>query len=69
GVIILELDESMPDFNIILGGHKWADFLVEPGETGKLISKVFYCTYNSDRVVQKNGWKRIDVKDAWVKKP
>ncbi|KAI0740792.1 hypothetical protein C8Q76DRAFT_608883, partial [Earliella scabrosa] len=69
GSIILEIDGSMPDFGKILGAHKWSAFLADPGSEGHHVSKVFYCTYNSDRIVQKNGWKRVDVKDDWVARP
>ncbi|KAI0700961.1 hypothetical protein C8T65DRAFT_579885, partial [Cerioporus squamosus] len=68
GSILLEIDESLPDFKQILGAHKWSEFLTAPqGDDTKQVSRVFYCTYISDRLVQKNGWKRIDIKDIWLK--
>ncbi|KAI0669447.1 hypothetical protein C8Q78DRAFT_977057, partial [Trametes maxima] len=67
GSVIVEVDESFPDFKRVLGEHKWGEFLVEPKDEGGFVSKVFYCTYNSDRDVQKNGWKRVDIEEKWFK--
>ncbi|KAH9888363.1 hypothetical protein C8Q73DRAFT_655448, partial [Cubamyces lactineus] len=67
GSVIVEIDETLPDFKRLLGMHKWSEILVEPKEEARSASKVFYCTWNSDRDVQKNGWKRIDVVDRWFK--
>ncbi|RDX48580.1 hypothetical protein OH76DRAFT_1404490 [Lentinus brumalis] len=68
GCIIIEIDESLPDFYQILGAHRWCEFLKQPkDDDAKHVSKVFYCTYKSDRLVQKNGWKRVDIKDGWFK--
>ncbi|KAH9851097.1 hypothetical protein C2E23DRAFT_733751 [Lenzites betulinus] len=55
GSVIIEIDESFPDFKRLLGAHKWSEFLVDPRDDGRFISKIFYCTFSSDRVVQKNG--------------
>ena len=46
----------------LLGEHRWSEFLRDPEEierNGK--SSVFYCTYSSDRIVQKNGEPPISV--------
>ena len=52
----MEIDESLPSFKVLLGLHKWSEFLKEPPpKEAHHVSKVFYCTYNSDRLVQKNG--------------
>ncbi|TFK85776.1 hypothetical protein K466DRAFT_494102, partial [Polyporus arcularius HHB13444] len=68
GCIIIEIDESLPNLYQILGAHRGCDFLKQPqDDDAKHVSKVFYCTYKSDRLVQKNGWKRVDIKDGWFK--
>ncbi|OSC98475.1 hypothetical protein PYCCODRAFT_1375220 [Trametes coccinea BRFM310] len=67
GSVIIEIDETFPEFKRLLGAHKWSEFLVDPGDEAAFVSKIFYCTWNSDRDVQKNGWKRIDVQDKWFK--
>ena len=59
GALIMEIDESLPSFRVLLGLHKWSEFLKDPKGQQDTVSKVYYCTYNSDRVVQKNG-KSID---------
>ncbi|EIW54089.1 uncharacterized protein TRAVEDRAFT_132006, partial [Trametes versicolor FP-101664 SS1] len=67
GSVIIEIDESFPDFKRLLGEHRWSEFLVDPRDEGRYVSKVFYCTYSTDRDVQKNGWKRVDVEDKWFR--
>jgi hypothetical protein len=44
----------------MLGMHSWAKVLMNPSneESGKS-SKVFWCTYNSGRLVQKHGASAI----------
>ncbi|KAH9935126.1 uncharacterized protein BXZ73DRAFT_76835 [Epithele typhae] len=68
GAVILEVDKGLgtDGFNKLLGAHKWGEFLNNPGDQAGLESKIFYCTYSSGREVQKHGWKRVDVTDAWV---
>ncbi|KAI0800242.1 hypothetical protein C8Q74DRAFT_1214239 [Fomes fomentarius] len=68
GSIICEIDDALRDFDRILGAHKWSAFLEAPGEEGHYETNVFYCTYNSDRTVQKHGWKRVDVTEGWIAK-
>ncbi|KZV82884.1 hypothetical protein EXIGLDRAFT_595021, partial [Exidia glandulosa HHB12029] len=50
----------------LLGEHKWDLFLLNPSvdEVGKA-SKIYYCHYKSQRDVDKEGWRRVDVQDAW----
>ncbi|CDO77597.1 hypothetical protein BN946_scf184936.g22 [Trametes cinnabarina] len=67
GSVIIEIDETFPEFKRLLGAHKWSEFLVEPNDEAHFVSKIFYCTWNSDRDVQKNGWKRVDVQDKWFR--
>ncbi|EJF60649.1 hypothetical protein DICSQDRAFT_62275, partial [Dichomitus squalens LYAD-421 SS1] len=67
--IIVEVDESLPSFRVLLGLHKWSEFLKNSKGHEETVSGVYYCTYGSDRDVQKNGWLRIDVEDGWFLKP
>ncbi|TBU46648.1 hypothetical protein BD309DRAFT_953572 [Dichomitus squalens] len=69
GCIIVEVDESLPSFRVLLGLHKWSEFLKNSKGHEETVSGVYYCTYGSDRDVQKNGWLRIDVEDGWFLKP
>ena len=55
----MEIDESLRSFRVLLGLHKRSEFLKDPKGQQDTVSKVYYCTYKSDRVVQKNG-KSID---------
>ncbi|KAI1790386.1 hypothetical protein LXA43DRAFT_1016888 [Ganoderma leucocontextum] len=68
GSIIVEVDESLSDFKVLLGLHKWSEFLKDAKGHDNTVSRVYYCTYSSDRIVQKNGWKRVDVQDTWLRK-
>ncbi|KAI0765710.1 hypothetical protein BD413DRAFT_434205, partial [Trametes elegans] len=72
GSVIIEIDEAFTNWKGLLGEHKWSEFLKEPNDVGRFVSKVFYCTYNTDRDVQKTGksslcWKRVDVQYKWFK--
>ncbi|KAG8220443.1 hypothetical protein J3R82DRAFT_3137 [Butyriboletus roseoflavus] len=67
-MVIIEVNRDYEQFDHILGEHRWSEFLQNPTkeESGR-ITQVFYCTYSTGRIVQKNGWKRIDVDEAWFK--
>jgi hypothetical protein len=55
-MVIIEVDRSYPHFDRILGEHRWSEFLQNPTQDEKdRVTRVFYCTYNSGRIVQKNG--------------
>jgi hypothetical protein len=55
-MVIIEVDRDFDRFKSLLGMHAWSDFLLKPTreEEGKS-SKVFWCTYNTGRLVEKNG--------------
>jgi hypothetical protein len=55
-MVIIEVNREYKDFDRILGEHRWSEFLRTPTkeEKGKL-TQVFYCAYNTGRIVQKNG--------------
>ncbi|KAI6009873.1 hypothetical protein EDC04DRAFT_847356 [Pisolithus marmoratus] len=65
-MVIIEVDRDYPHFDRLLGEHRWSEFLRKPSteEKGR-VTQVFYCTYNTGRNVEKNGWKRVFVEDAW----
>jgi hypothetical protein len=56
GMVIIEVDRFFDRFDSLLGMHVWTSFLKNPTEEDKdKASKVFWCHYNSGRLVQKNG--------------
>lgn len=55
-MVIIEINRDYPHFDHILGEHRWSEFLQSPTEEEKdQATQVFYCTYNTGRIVQKNG--------------
>jgi len=66
GMVIIEVDRDFEQFDSLLGMHTWSKFLLKPTEEeSDKASKVFWCHYNSGRLVQKNGWKRVDIEEHW----
>lgn len=55
-MVIIEVNRDYQDFDRILGEHRWSEFLTSPTkeESGR-VTQVFYCTYSTGRIVQKNG--------------
>ena len=67
-MVIIEILEDCPQLNSLLGAHKWRKFLREPEpEQMERESRIYYCRYSTGREVQKYGWRRIDVRDAWFR--
>ncbi|KDQ56335.1 hypothetical protein JAAARDRAFT_59227 [Jaapia argillacea MUCL 33604] len=65
-MIIIEVARNFQGFRELLGEHKWSQFLRNPSDDEKTkSSKIFYCTLGSGREVQKEGWKKTDIQDAW----
>ncbi|OCH93537.1 hypothetical protein OBBRIDRAFT_790242 [Obba rivulosa] len=65
-LVIIEVRREYPDFDNILGEHRWSEFLKNPSsDDKKRVSQVFYCTLSTGRQVQKNGWKNIVVEEHW----
>lgn len=55
-MVIIEVAKSCPNIVRLLGAHRWADFLKEPEESQMATeSRVYYCTKNKGREVQKHG--------------
>ena len=56
GMVIIEVNRFFERFDSLLGMHLWSSFLKRPTEEDKgKSSNVFWCHYNSGRLVQKNG--------------
>jgi len=56
GMVIIEVDRFFERFDSLLGMHRWSSFLKNPTEEEKdKASKIFWCHYNSGRMVQKHG--------------
>ncbi|KAI6116052.1 hypothetical protein F5141DRAFT_1001248 [Pisolithus sp. B1] len=65
-MVIIEVNRDYPHFDRLLGEHRWSEFLRKPSpEEESRVTQIFYCTYHTGRIVEKNGWKRIFVEDAW----
>jgi hypothetical protein len=55
-MVIIEVDRYFERFDSLLGKHDWSSFLKHPtAEDQDKASKIFWCHYNSGRLVQKNG--------------
>ena len=55
-MVIIEVDRGFERFDTLLGKHTWTSFLKYPtAEDEDKASKVFWCFYNTGRLVQKNG--------------
>lgn len=55
-MVIIEVAKSCPNIARLLGGHRWAEFLKEPEQSQLATeSRVYYCTKNKGREVQKHG--------------
>ncbi|KAI0301739.1 hypothetical protein B0F90DRAFT_1628322 [Multifurca ochricompacta] len=65
-MVIIEVDRDFDRFDDLLGMHSWSKFLLRPTEEElDKSSKVFYCAYNSGRLVEKSGWKRVTIEEHW----
>ena len=55
-MVVIEVDRDFESFDRLLGLHTWSEFLQNPSEEQlDKVSKVFYCTYNTGRLVEKHG--------------
>ncbi|OBZ69737.1 hypothetical protein A0H81_10136 [Grifola frondosa] len=67
-MVIIEVQRDFAEFDKILGEHKWSEFLKGPSNEEKdRVSKLFFCSLNTGRAVQKHGWKRVDIKSQWFR--
>ncbi|KAF8994153.1 hypothetical protein BDQ17DRAFT_1252070 [Cyathus striatus] len=71
GTVLIEIDKLCPELELLLGEHRWIEFLKRPSEEEKRLednsSKIFYSIYPSAREAQKDGWKRVHIESAWFK--
>ncbi len=59
-MVIIEVHRAFDRFDDLLGLHAWSEFLMKPTEEEiDKSSKVFYCTYNTGRLVENNGPSHI----------
>ncbi|KAH7096830.1 hypothetical protein BKA62DRAFT_485778 [Auriculariales sp. MPI-PUGE-AT-0066] len=66
--VVIEISRDMPHFDQLLGCHRWENFLQSPtDEQRQKESKVYWCSHNSTRAMEKLGWKRVDIDDEWFK--
>ncbi|KAF9075468.1 hypothetical protein BDP27DRAFT_1415252 [Rhodocollybia butyracea] len=66
GMVLIEIDRTFTDHKILLGEHRWAEFLQKPNKEEKPCStQIFYSNYSNHRAAQKEGWKTISVQDKW----
>ncbi|KAF8711464.1 hypothetical protein AX14_013281 [Amanita brunnescens Koide BX004] len=62
--VIFAVDKTYPHPERLLGEHRWKEFLLNPDKSeAELKSQIFYCTYSTEREVQKDGWKEIPIQD------
>ena len=55
-MVVIEVDRDFESFDRLLGLHTWSEFLQNPSEEQlDKVSKVFYCTYNTGRLVENYG--------------
>ena len=55
-MVIVEVNRDLPDFTVVLGAHKWREFLKQPSQDEEdRVSKIFYCQLSDGRKVQKTG--------------
>jgi hypothetical protein len=54
--VIFAVDKTYPHPERLLGEHRWKEFLLNPDKSeAELKSQIFYCTYSTEREVQKDG--------------
>ncbi|KZT22448.1 hypothetical protein NEOLEDRAFT_1137890 [Neolentinus lepideus HHB14362 ss-1] len=69
GMIIIEVNKSFTPHSSLLGAHQWSAILRAPArDEAERASKIYYCKYNTARQVEKAGWKRKMVEEAWFSK-
>ncbi|KAF9266576.1 hypothetical protein L218DRAFT_956356 [Marasmius fiardii PR-910] len=68
GMVLIEVDRTFQDTHLLLGEHRWKEILTKPThEQKERHSRIFHSTYSSNRDAQKDGWKRLQVRDKWFK--
>ena len=55
-MIIIEVAREFEHWDHLLGAHAWsAVFKTPPAQYKDNVTKIFYCTFNTGRLVQKYG--------------
>ncbi|KAF9474822.1 hypothetical protein BDN70DRAFT_295526 [Pholiota conissans] len=68
-MILLEISKDFNDHGLLLGEHRWSDFLKNPTpEEENKVTQVFHSFYARGRDAQKDGWKVIAVNARWLYK-
>ncbi|TRM68818.1 hypothetical protein BD626DRAFT_579596 [Schizophyllum amplum] len=69
GIVIIEISIECQEIGVLLlGEHRWSEFLRKPKEEElEGTSQVFYSIYSTLREVRKDGWKQILVRGDWFK--
>jgi hypothetical protein len=66
GMVLIEIDREFKEHKVLLGEHKWQEFLKQPtSEEMPCATQIFYSTYSNHRGAQKDGWLTIHVQDSW----
>ena len=61
-MVVIEVDRDYESFENLLGLHTWSEFLQRPTqEELDKVSKVFYCAYDTGRIVENNGLSHVVV--------
>ncbi|THH14491.1 hypothetical protein EW146_g5834 [Bondarzewia mesenterica] len=67
-MVILEIDRDFGNFPRLLGAHKWSEVLTDPTQEQSVrVTRIYYCKHSNSRDIEKDGWKRIDIKDNWFR--
>ncbi|KAI0330400.1 hypothetical protein GY45DRAFT_752987 [Cubamyces sp. BRFM 1775] len=68
-VVLIETLKIGPDFDRLMGEHRWSEFLKKPSPAeSREVSSIFPCTLATSRMVQKAGWVCRDVSSSWFRK-
>ncbi|KAF9443386.1 hypothetical protein P691DRAFT_713352, partial [Macrolepiota fuliginosa MF-IS2] len=65
GMVVAEVSKTFPNFDALLGEHRWVQFLQKASnEERERRTQVYYSTYSNGRALQKDGWKCLFADDA-----
>ncbi|TFK50886.1 hypothetical protein OE88DRAFT_191365 [Heliocybe sulcata] len=65
-IVIIEVKRGFTNDRALLGAHRWQEFLrTSQADEKDRASMIYYCSYNTGRHVQKDGWRRKEVEAAW----
>ncbi|CAA7265143.1 unnamed protein product [Cyclocybe aegerita] len=68
GMILLEIPKAFTDHGLLLGEHRWGEFLKNPTDEERVrYTQVFHSFYSTVRDAQKDGWLEEPAKTSWYK--